>query len=234
MIMIHDLQKSYQQRTVLQIEELSLPVGKRYALIGPNGAGKSTLLKLLAGVLSAERGKVSLPPDLRQHRGYMPQKPYAFDLSVRKNVQMSLDGLPDAAVLAERALRQVGLWELADARGSRLSGGESQRMALARMIARPRKLLLLDEPTSATDLIGSGQIEEALTSYWKQTGCTLFFATHSLAQAYRLADQVLLLADGKLVESGSVEQVLKAPVSPEGKALLRSWSIDSQAGEAMP
>lgn len=230
MITISDLQKSYQGRVVLQIPELCIPAGARWALIGPNGAGKSTFLRILAGVLEADKGTVSMPEAMRDGMGYMPQQPYAFGVSVRQNVFMALSGFSDSGKRAEEALRLVGLEELAEARGSGLSGGETQRMALARMIARPRKLLLLDEPASATDISGGRRIEEAVTSYWKSTGCTLLFSTHSLAQAYRLADHVLLFSFGRIVESGPAKQVLTVPSSPEGRDFLRYWT----PGEALP
>lgn len=234
MITITDLQKSYRDRVVLQIPELCVPAGSRWALIGPNGAGKSTFLRILAGVLEADKGTVSIPEPMRDGLGYMPQQPYAFGVSVTQNVLMALSGFSDGRKRAGEAIRLVGLEELAEARGSGLSGGETQRMALARMIARPRKLLLLDEPASATDISGGRRIEEAVTAYWKSTGCTLLFSTHSLAQAYRLADQVLLFSQGRIVESGPVEQVLKAPSSPEGRDFLQYWTPGEASSKRFP
>lgn len=106
--------------------------------------------------------------------GYLPQRPYGFQRSVLKNVTMALSSShprPEEAALA--ALGRVGMENMARENGSRLSGGETQRMAFARMIVRSRKLLLLDEPTSATDIAGNDLVEAALLEYQRETGCTV-------------------------------------------------------------
>jgi ABC-type nitrate/sulfonate/bicarbonate transport system ATPase subunit len=128
--------------------------------------------------------------------GYMPQNPYAFSFSVLRNVEMALDGEAEREAAAREALRRVGMDALAQASGSKLSGGEAQRMAFARMIAKPRQLLLLDEPTSSTDIKGTDLIEATLLSYLQANACTLIFSTHSPAQALRLAEEVIFWIRG--------------------------------------
>jgi len=88
-----------------------------------------------------------------------------------------------------------------------------------------RRLLLLDEPTSATDIAGNDLVEEALKRYRESTGCTIIFASHSLPQAMRLADQALLLDDGLIIESGPVSRVILQPESERGKAFLQHWRV---------
>lgn len=223
MIRCTALKKAYGARFALDIPELSLADGGRYALIGPNGSGKTTLLRILAGVLAPDGGDVRT--GLRKSEiGYLPQSPYAFDVSVLKNVQLALRGR-DTQRLAERALERVGMQNLAGESGRRLSGGETQRMALARMIAVPRRLLLLDEPTSATDIRAGGIVEQALLSYAEETGCTMIFSSHAPSQALRLATHVAMLQDGKLAEFGEAGQVLHAPKAPETQAFLAHWRI---------
>ncbi len=124
-----------------------------------------------------------------------------------------------------RRARAGGMEGFAEQRGNRLSGGEQQRMAFARMIVRERRLLLLDEPTSATDIAGNDLVEEALKRYRETTGCTIIFASHSLPQAMRIADQALLLDDGLIVESGPVSRVILQPESERGKAFLQHWRV---------
>jgi len=111
------------------------------------------------------------------------------------------------------------------ARGNKLSGGEAQRMAVARMIAKPRKLLLLDEPTSSTDIRGTDAIENTLLEYAKETRCTLIFSTHSPAQVLRLAEEVIFLNQGRILEKGSARDVLGNPQTESARLFLQHWRI---------
>jgi ABC-type sulfate/molybdate transport systems ATPase subunit len=157
--------------------------------------------------------------------GYMPQSPYAFGFSVRKNVEIALPNKTDAPEKALRALAAVGIQHLAKSSGSRLSGGETQRMAFARIIALPRRLLLLDEPTSSTDIQGLDQIEQSLLAYAQSTGCTVIFSTHSPAQALRLSDQIIFLDHGEIAEFGATASVLKNPQNATTRLFLQHWKI---------
>ena len=225
MIGLVNVQKRYGARVVLDIPALTIQPGERFALIGPNGSGKSTLLRLLAGVIAPEAGSIRTRELRRGEIGYLPQQPYAFDLSVQQNVELSLSGEPEKAKRAQDALERVGLLHLAKARANRLSGGETQRMALARVLARPRKLLLLDEPTASTDIAAMELIERAILDYVEQTGCTLVFSSHAPSQAMRLSNRVLVLDGGKIGELGDTAQVLQTPQAESTRAFLKSWKI---------
>lgn len=211
-------------KTLLSIPTLSFEAGVRYGIIGENGSGKTTLLRILAGTLLPITG--SIHGINRQTIRYLPQAPYAFNLSVRRNVAMALPGLENAQELVDRALRRVGMEALAEKRGNRLSGGEAQRMSLARVLLTPCEVLLLDEPTSATDIRGMDQVEQVLKDYIQETGCTLIFSTHSPAQALRLADRVVYLEQGQVVETGPAEQVLHHPRDDRTCNFLRHWQFD--------
>lgn len=223
MIELRDLKKYYGGRCVLDIPALTFAPGERCALLGANGSGKSTLLRILAGALEADAGTAVIPPERRRHRGHMPQQPYSFGFSVLKNVSMAAPGGDEAA--AREALERVGMTAMARAAGGKLSGGEAQRMAFARMIVRKRPLLLLDEPTSAMDVAVSDLVETALLDYCAGTGCTLIFSTHSLAQAARLAQRAVLLDAGRIVEDGPVEEVLYRPQNERAREFLRFWKL---------
>ena len=223
MISLHNVTKRYAGRTILDIPELSFEEGKRYALIGVNGSGKSTLLRLLAGTLKPDSGQIQGAP--LADMGYMPQSPYAFSFSVRKNVEIALQKTSQPAESALAALETVGLSALAEARGDKLSGGETQRMAFARMIGQPRALLLLDEPTSSMDIRGTDQIENNLLRYAAENGSTVILSTHSPAQALRLAEEVVYLDQGKVVEQGCVEQVINNPRMDSTRQFLQHWRL---------
>ncbi|MFZ3070940.1 MAG: ABC transporter ATP-binding protein [Anaerolineaceae bacterium] len=223
MIRLSGVTIKYADRMVLDIPDLIFEVGKRYGLIGENGSGKTTLLRLLAGTLMPDTGEVLRV--LADGMGYMPQNPYAFSFSVLKNVEMALEKTPGREPQALLALRNVGMEGMVEARGNKLSGGEAQRMAFARIIAKPRKLILLDEPTSSTDIKGTDLIENTLLRYVVETDCTMIFSTHSPAQALRLAEEVIFLDQGRIVEQGPAEQVLKDPQNEKAKLFLQHWRI---------
>ena len=210
--------KTYEGRTVLNFPGLELEPGTVYAVIGANGSGKSTLAKVLAGIIAPDRrGKLLDGGTV----GYMPQKNYAFRMATRANIL--LNGTDKAR--AEELMDALQLRPLADKRADRLSGGETARMALARLMMKKYDLVLLDEPTAAMDMETTLLSEEQIAGYVRQTGCALILVTHSLQQARRLADRVLYLHKGQLLEQGPKEQVLDAPAREETRQFLEFYGI---------
>ena len=210
--------KTYGGSQVLDFPGVALEPGKIYAVIGANGSGKSTFAKILAGVLKADRkGK---PSDV-DSVGYMPQKNYAFRMTTLANIL--LNGTDKAR--ADRLMEAVQIRHLAERRGDRLSGGETARMALARLMMRPYSLVILDEPTAAMDMETTSLSENLILDYVRETGCCLILVTHSLQQARRVADTVLYFHKGKLLESGSKEQVLFHPNQPETRQFLEFYGL---------
>lgn len=216
---------------MLDVEHLTLKSDRPYALVGPNGCGKSTLLRILSGVLSATSGSISV--DGMRHEdvrvGYMPQKCYAFDFSVLDNIVLALKKyhLPKEEVRrrAEAALESVGLISMRNEKGAGLSGGEVQRLALARILVQNLDVILLDEPTASMDIEGTFLVEKALAKYRERMGCLMIAATHAPSQAHRIAEHAIMLASGKVVENGSVADVLERPKSAEGQAFLSYWTV---------
>lgn len=227
----HELRKKYGERVVLDVDGLVLESGRSYALVGPNGCGKSTFLRVLSGVEDQTAGFVGVEGQSRASLavGYMPQKSYVFGFSVLKNVTLALagSGLPkeEAQQRARRAIDEVGMTAFADKRGNGLSGGESQRVALARMLVQDLDVLLLDEPTASMDIAGTLLVEEALERYRERTGCLLVMATHEPSQARRVSAETVMLSSGRMVECGPTERVLSHPESPEGQAFLSYWTV---------
>jgi len=222
---LRDVVQQFGGRIVLEIPALQFVPGRRYGLIGENGSGKTTLIRMLAGTGKPTSGSIEGLEGKKV--GYLPQSPYAFSFSVLQNVALALNGHGDAKEIAQKALVAVGMESLINARGDRLSGGEAQRMALARVLVRAYEVLLLDEPTSSTDVRSMDLIETTLKEYVQKTQCTLIFSTHSPAQALRLADEVLYLEKGRLVEQGLANTLFHFPQDERTKAFLRHWSLNS-------
>ena len=210
--------KTYEKRTVLDFPGVELQPGKIYAVIGANGSGKSTFAKILSGILPADKkGKHVSGGTI----GYMPQKNYAYRMSTRANIL--LNG-KDAA-RAERLMDAIQLRHLENKRADKLSGGETARMALARLMMKSYDLVLLDEPTAAMDMETTLLSEKLIADYVKETNCSLILVTHSLQQARRIADEVWYFHKGKLLETGTKEQVLTTPEKAETKQFLEFYGV---------
>ena len=203
---LRDLRVERAGRTVLRAERMDLPAGEVAALVGPNGAGKSSLLEALAFLLSA-RGTVRFfggaPPPGPDARlvGLLPQRPYLFDTSVEANVGWGLRARGvsrrERAERVRAALEEVGLCGFERRRARALSGGEAQRVALARLLVLEPRVLLLDEPFNHLDPASRERIEAVVEARVRQ-GVTVVMATHDAVQARRLGARVWRLEGGRI------------------------------------
>lgn len=210
--------KTYDGIGVLDFPGMELKPGTVYAIIGANGSGKSTFAKILAGILPADRkGKLMDAAAV----GYMPQKNYAFRMSAKSNIL--LNGKEKAR--AESLMDALQIRHLENKRADKLSGGETARMALARLMMRSYDVVILDEPTAAMDMETTSLSEDLILRYVKETGCALILVTHSLQQARRVADEVLYFHKGRLLEYGSKETVLYEPVTAETRQFLEFYGV---------
>lgn len=216
---ITSFSKTYDKTRVLDFSGLELQRGNVYCIIGANGSGKSTFAKILAGVLPADQKGRHL--DETVSLGYMPQKSYGFRMSTRSNILL---GGGDKA-RAEQLMEIMQIQHLASKRANKLSGGETARMALVRVLMSAFDLLILDEPTAAMDMETTVLAESLMLDYVKETNCVLLLITHSLQQARRMADKVLFFYKGKLLETGSRDTVLYTPVHEETRQFLNFYGI---------
>lgn len=205
--------------------DLLLEPGAPTLILGPNGAGKSVLLRLLHGLLRPTAGTLrwSLPePEARRRQAMVFQRPVMLRRSARANVAypLHLAGLAGAEAAAQAALERVGLAALADRPARLLSGGEQQRLALARAWALAPEVLFLDEPTAALDPAATRQVEEIVAAI-AAGGTKVVMTTHDLGQARRLAGDVLLLLQGRINARAPAETFFRAPPTPEAAAFLR-------------
>ena len=193
------LKKTYNGRTVLDIPETEIPDGSITAVCGHNGSGKSTLGKILAGIVKEDSGK-TLNTGLSV--GYMRQSSLPFRMSVKRNLLLNADrhlSKKEKLERAETLMDAIGLKAYASANAAKLSGGQTERMALARILMKKYDLLILDEPTASMDQEAIPAAEKMICDYRDSTGCTILLITHSAEQAERLADTVINLKDGKIV-----------------------------------
>lgn len=218
--------KTFGTRTVLRIPELTLTPGRLYAVVGANGSGKSTFARLVAGVLPADRNSQVLTDPVKVR--YMPQRSYAFRLTAKANILLTGGGEERAEELME--VLQIG--HLARQRATGLSGGETAKMALARVLMQPCELLVLDEPTAAMDMESAVLAEELIGTYCKETSCAVLLITHDLQQARRMAEEALFFFRGELWESGPAKTVLFAPERPETRRFLEFYGgVQSKGSE---
>jgi len=224
-----NLTKEYEKRTVLSIEDLQIEEGSLCGIIGPNGAGKSTLINIIAGLLKPSGGELlygekqfAAPP--YKDMTLVFQNPYLIRTTVEKNIAypLKLRGWTEEQI-EERVRELTGELGLSDFRKQKswkLSGGETQKVALARALSFRPRLLLLDEPTANVDPATTAEIERMLKKINDEDNTTVITITHNLAQARRLCKQVLFMHQGKGIEFGTSEQVLKNPQNELSKRFI--------------
>jgi tungstate transport system ATP-binding protein len=210
-------------RGIIEPLTLELRAGPSTVILGANGAGKSVLMRLMHGLLTPTEGRVSWSGgNPRRHQAMVFQRPVMLRRSALANVVYALKvaGVVDAQRVARAALEEVGLAHLAHRSARVLSGGEQQRLALARAWALHPEVLFLDEPTASLDPGATREIE-ALIRAFDAAGTKVVMATHNLGQARRLGDEVLFLHQGRLVERTPVDQFFAKPASTEAAAFIR-------------
>src|SRR5574341_1011143 len=224
MIQIRDLLIQRNGRNVLEIDLLDIARGETLTVVGPNGAGKSTLLLALARLLPPARGDIHFEgksvaqwDDLEYRRkiSFVFQAPLLMDMTVEQNVALGLKfrGVSKAET-HERVIqwtKSLGIESLSKRRASELSGGEAQRVSLARAFVLEPELLLLDEPFAALDPPTHAKLLDDLSTILKQDHKTAVFVTHNLKEAARLSHRIAVLVDGILRQVGTAKQIKSRP-----------------------
>ncbi|GAB2900351.1 ABC transporter ATP-binding protein [Streptomyces mayteni] len=198
---VRGLTRAFDGRTVIDGLDLTIGRGEFVALLGHSGCGKSTLLRVLAGLDDEIGGRVTVPA----RRSVAFQSPRLMPwLKVWRNVVLGLPGRPDPE-LAGRYLAEVGMTGHATAWPKTLSGGEAQRVSLARALVREPELLLLDEPFGALDALTRGRAQRLVGELWQRHRCAILLVTHDVEEALLLADRVLVMDGGSIAHEITVD-----------------------------
>lgn len=246
--MLH-IEKSYGSVAVLQDVSLSMERGEVVSIIGPSGSGKSTFLRCLGQLETIQRGTIRVDgatlvdtPTNAAEAVYVGKEGQqqillkmgmvfqSFNLfphmTVLENIMVAprmVKGMKDADILpiAQSLLEKVGLWDKRDVYPSTLSGGQKQRVAIARALAMKPEIMLFDEPTSALDPEFTSEVLRTIKELAEED-MTMIIVTHEMAFAREVADRVIFMADGKIQEEGTPEQVFGSPQNPRTQAFLNS------------
>lgn len=246
--MLH-IEKSFGSVAVLQDVSLSMERGEVVSIIGPSGSGKSTFLRCLGQLETIQKGAIRVDGatlvDTPVNTGaavYVEKEEQqqillkmgmvfqSFNLfphmTVLENIMVAprmVKAMKDADILpiAESLLEKVGLWDKRDVYPSTLSGGQKQRVAIARALAMKPEIMLFDEPTSALDPEFTSEVLRTIKELAEED-MTMIIVTHEMAFAREVADRVIFMADGKIQEEGTPEQVFGNPQNPRTQAFLNS------------
>ena len=220
-----ELRRAYDSQVVVDVEAVEVRAGEVLALLGPNGAGKSTLMRLLAALESPDSGRLLYrgravsrdDPELRRAAVAVLQRPYLWRGTVAQNVEFGLKArrLPSAERRARirEALGTVGVGHLLDAPVDTLSGGEAQRVALARALALEPEILFLDEPTADLDVTLRRQLLADLEWIAHHTAPAIVLITHDPGEAFALADRLVVIEGGRIVQTGTPAEIFEAPAT---------------------
>jgi polar amino acid transport system ATP-binding protein len=248
LIQVVGLGKEFGATRVLEDVDFRVENGEKVCIVGPSGSGKTTLLRCLNLLIEPTRGKLihrgeligEWPDrrptidlgDYRRRIGMVFQHFELFPhLTALNNIALAPrhilgENRTDAHAKAKRLLEQIGLSHLANAHPHRLSGGQKQRIAIARALAMDPELILFDEPTSALDPEMVGEVLGMMAAL-AVAGTTMVIVTHELAFAYEIADRLVVMEAGKVVEQGPAAQLFESPSDPRTRQILRppkaSW-----------
>jgi len=216
MLKVKNLKKIYNNKTVLDIDYLGFQESKIYAIVGPNGSGKTTLLNILNLLVKPDKGQIFFRDqeiinnsnakilEIRRKMTLVDQDPFLFQSTVYSNVAYGLKVRSVSSIIQQNriknALDMVGLSGFEDRKVDQLSGGETQRVVIARALVIEPEILFLDEPTTSIDQRNIDIVERIIKKIKEKIKTTVIFSTHNLSQAYRLADEVISLLEGKIIK----------------------------------
>jgi ABC-2 type transport system ATP-binding protein len=236
------LTKRFAGTTAVDRLDLTIPEGEFHALLGPNGAGKTTTLRIVAGLLGADEGSVSvLGHDVaadaaaaKRVLAFLPDDPPVYDKLTALEYLEFVAGLwsmpPDAAARrAEELLRWLDLWPQARQRAETYSRGMRQKLALAGALIHDPRLLILDEPLTGLDAAAARQVKDLLVARVRD-GCTIVLTTHILEIAERLAERISIIQRGRIIAQGSLDELRAQAARSAGGGTLEDIFLQLTSG----
>lgn len=234
-LIVNKLNKKFDGRDVLCDISFEAAGGEFLSILGPSGCGKTTLLRILIGLIRADSGSITLdgrditnaPPDKRE-MGIVFQNYALFEnMTVRRNVEYAMKFRPElkanAHEIAARLIELVGLTEHADKFPAELSGGQMQRVAMARTLALSPKIILLDEPMSALDAATRLSLREELKRIQAELHTTMIYITHDQEEAFAMSDRIMVMGEARIHQVGTPREILDHPADE----YVKSFVIDN-------
>ncbi len=228
MIRFENISKSYRAVNVINDANFEIAKGEIVVIIGPSGCGKTTTLKMINKLIRPTQGKIYIngeditdkdPIELRRHIGYVIQQTGLFPhMTIKENIEIipKLQKVPEEEInkTTKKLLEMVGLdYEMYSGRYPvQLSGGQNQRIGVARAFATDPEIILMDEPFSAVDPITRHQLQDELVNLQAKLKKTIVFVTHDMTEAVKIADRICIMKDGDIVQYDTPENILKNPI----------------------
>ncbi len=227
MFEVENLKKNYSQKEILNITDLTVNEGEIFCLVGKSGAGKSTFLRLLNLIETPDHGRLIFSGEdidftdnnlkLRREMAMVFQEPLLFRTNVFNNVAFGLKvrGLPKENIRKSviKILEKINMAEYIDTPAWKLSGGEAQRISVARALVIKPKVLLLDEPFGSLDPLTKMMLQNELRSILRDLEVTVVYVTHNQSEAFEMADRIAVLENGRVLQIGEAEDILFRPSS---------------------
>ncbi|SET73658.1 carbohydrate ABC transporter ATP-binding protein, CUT1 family [Natronincola peptidivorans] len=231
---IKNLTKYYNKQCVLSIDAFTIERSSFLGIIGPNGAGKSTLVKMLAGLETPSSGEILyekslISPPIYKSMTMVFQKPYLLRTSVFNNIAypLKIRKLNPKAIdkKVNHLIVEMGIESIKNQNAWTLSGGEAQKVALARAIIFEPALLILDEPTANIDPASILTMEKTINKFYQQSAPSIIIVTHNIQQAKRLCKEIAFMHQGKIVEFGKSSDMIHHPSNPLTKNFIEGEII---------
>ena len=222
MLKINNISKAFKDKKIVSGISFEVNAGDIYGLLGPNGAGKTTTFYIIAGLLSSDRGQISLsgedisaiPMHQRSKRGikYLPQEPSIFqNLSVYENLyglaELSFDNKRDIEIFIDNSMEEFNLSKISDLKGRQLSGGQRRKVEIARTLAADPKVILLDEPFAGIDPIAIEDIKNVLIKLLKRD-IGVLITDHNVRETLEICNKAAIISDGKVIAEGNKESLI--------------------------
>ena len=222
MLKINNISKAFKDKKIVSGISFEVNKGDIYGLLGPNGAGKTTTFYIIAGLLSSDRGRITLsgedisaiPMHQRSKRGikYLPQEPSIFqNLSVYENLyglaELSFDNKRDIEIFIDNSMEEFNLSKISDLKGRQLSGGQRRKVEIARTLAADPKVILLDEPFAGIDPIAIEDIKNVLTKLLKRD-IGILITDHNVRETLEICNKAAIISDGKVIAEGNKESLI--------------------------